>query len=79
MIQSYKKNLISTFIKNILMISAFFFSLTLIMNILEEITFFKDMDVSFTLPLVLTFFNSFSILFEIFPFIFLICTMSFFF
>ena len=79
MIQSYKKNLISTFIKNILMISAFFFSLTLIMNILEEITFFKDMNVSFTLPLVLTFFNSFSILFEIFPFIFLIGTMSFFF
>ena len=79
MIQSYKKNLIFTFIKNILMISAFFFSLTLIMNILEEITFFKDMNVSFTLPLVLTFFNSFSILFEIFPFIFLIGTMSFFF
>ena len=79
MILSYKKNLISTFVKNILMISAFFFSLTLIMNILEEITFFKDLDVTFTLPLVLTFFNSFSILFEIFPFIFLIGTMSFFF
>ncbi|MDA7713890.1 LptF/LptG family permease [Candidatus Pelagibacter sp.] len=79
MIQAYKKNLISTFVRNILIISVFFFSLTLVMNVLEEITFFKDMSVAFTLPLVLTFFNSFSILFEIFPFIFLIGTMSFFF
>ena len=79
MIQTYKKNLISTFIKNILITTVFFFSLTLIMNILEEITFFKDVNVTFTLPLLLTFLNSFSILFEIFPFIFLIGTMSFFF
>ena len=79
MIQTYKKNLISTFIKNILITTVFFFSLTLIMNILEEITFFKDANVAFTLPLLLTFLNSFSILFEIFPFIFLIGTMSFFF
>tara|TARA_B110000971_G_scaffold209332_1_gene235363 strand:+ start:1703 stop:2782 length:1080 start_codon:yes stop_codon:yes gene_type:complete len=79
MIQTYKKHLISTFIKNILITTVFFFSLTLIMNILEEITFFKDTNVAFTLPLLLTFLNSFSILFEIFPFIFLIGTMSFFF
>ena len=79
MIQAYKKNLISTFAKNLFIISIFFLSLTLIMNILEELTFFKDIDVAFTLPLLLTFFNSFSILFEIFPFIFLIGTMSFFF
>tara|TARA_B110001452_G_scaffold266761_1_gene274487 strand:- start:167 stop:1246 length:1080 start_codon:yes stop_codon:yes gene_type:complete len=79
MIKTYQKNLISSFIKNILITAAFFFSLTLIMNILEEITFFKDTNVAFTLPLFLTFLNSFSILFEIFPFIFLIGAMSFFF
>ena len=79
MIQIYKRNLITVFAKNILLVTTFFFSLTLIMNILEEITFFKDINVSFALPLLLTFFNSFSILFEIFPFIFLIGTMSFFF
>jgi lipopolysaccharide export system permease protein len=78
MIQSYKKNLIYTFLKNILIVSFFFFSLALIMNILEEITFFKDISVTFAIPLLLTFFNSFSILFEIFPFIFLIGAMSFF-
>jgi lipopolysaccharide export system permease protein len=79
MIKTYQKNLIYTFIKNILITAVFFFSLTLIMNVLEEITFFKDTNVAFTLPLLLTFLNSFSILFEIFPFIFLIGTMSFFF
>ena len=79
MIQVYKKNLISMFFKNILLVTVFFFCLTLVMNILEEITFFKNMNVSFTLPLLLTFFNSFSVLFDIFPFIFLIGTMSFFF
>ena len=77
MIKVYKKNLLYMFTKNILIVTAFFFSLTLIMNLLEEITFFKDLSVAFTLPLLLTFFNSFSVLFEIFPFIFLIGTMSF--
>ena len=79
MIQTYKKNLIFTFVKNILIVSIFFFSLVLIINILEEITFFKNLEVGFVLPLLLTFLNSFSILYEIFPFIFLIGTMNFFF
>jgi lipopolysaccharide export system permease protein len=79
MIEVYKKNLIFLFVKNIFLVTAFFFCLTLIMNVLEEITFFKNSNVSFTLPMLLTFFNSFSIIFEIFPFIFLIGTMSFFF
>ena len=78
MIEVYKKNLIFLFVKNIFLVTAFFFCLTLIMNVLEEITFFKNSNVSFTLPMLLTFFNSFSIIFEIFPFIFLIGTMSFF-
>ena len=79
MIQTYKKNLIFTFIKNIFITSIFFFCLVLIMNILEEISFFKNLNVGFILPLLLTFLSSFSILFEIFPFIFLIGTMNFFF
>ena len=79
MIQTYKKHLIFTFIKFILVTSSFFFSLVLIINILEELTFFKNLNVGFMLPLLLTFLNSFSILYEIFPFIFLIGTMYFFF
>ena len=78
MIETYKKNLILTFLKNVLITTFFFLSLVLIINILEEITFFKNENVSFILPILLTFLNSFSVLFEIFPFIFLISTMSFF-
>ena len=78
MILTYKKNIIFIFLKNIFVISGFFLSIILILNILEEITFFKDDNVSFILPFFLTFLNSTSILFEIFPFIFLIGGMSFF-
>ena len=78
MILTYKKNIIFSFLKNILKTTIFFFSLILILNILEEITFFKNINVSHFIPLYLTLLNSFSVLFEIFPFIFLIGTMYFF-
>jgi len=78
MILTYKKNIISSFLKNIFIINILFFSLIIILNILEEITFFKEIEVSYILPTYLTLLNSFSILFEIFPFIFLIGTMFFF-
>tara|TARA_Y100000741_G_scaffold364736_1_gene356746 strand:- start:400 stop:1389 length:990 start_codon:yes stop_codon:yes gene_type:complete len=48
------------------------------MNIFEEINFFKDTDSNIYLPLTLTFLNSPSVLYEIFPFIFLISTQFFF-
>ena len=78
MISSYNKFIIFVFLKNIFIVSIFFLSLVLILNILEEITFFKNSEVSFILPIFLTFLNSLSVLFEIFPFIILIGTMSFF-
>ena len=78
MISFYKRNIIYSFLRNILTTSLVFFCLVVILSILEEITFFKDVDVNFTLPLFLTLLNSPSVLFEIFPFIFLIGTMSFF-
>ena len=40
-------------------------------NIFEAVNFFKDLKVSLTLPIFLTFLNIPSILFDIFPFIFL--------
>ncbi len=49
-----------------------FLSLAFILNIFEEINFFKDTDASITLPIFLTFLNIPSVIFEIFPFIFLI-------
>ena len=54
-----------------------FFTLAFILNIFEEINFFKDLDVSIGLPIFLTFLNIPSVLFEIFPFIFLISTQFF--
>ena len=78
MILTYKKYIVSIFLKNIFIVSGFFFSLVLILNILEEITFFKNLEVNFFTPILLTLLNSFSILFEIFPFIFLIATLAFF-
>tara|TARA_B100000965_G_C19512270_1_gene722489 strand:+ start:77 stop:1156 length:1080 start_codon:yes stop_codon:yes gene_type:complete len=78
MILTYKKNIIFSFLKNILYVSIFFFSLILILNILQEIIFFKDLDVSFLIPLYLTLLNASSVLFDVFPFIFLIGAMNFF-
>ncbi len=49
-----------------------FLSLAFILNIFEEINFFKDLQVSITLPIFLTFLNIPSVIFDIFPFIFLI-------
>ena len=58
----------STLIKTFMV----FLSLAFILNIFEEINFFKDTDASITLPIFLTFLNIPSVIFEIFPFIFLI-------
>ena len=58
----------STLIKTFLV----FASLAFILNIFEEVNFFKDLKVSLTLPIFLTFLNIPSIIFDIFPFIFLI-------
>ena len=49
-----------------------FTSLAFILNIFEEVNFFKDLEVSITIPIFLTFLNIPSIIFDIFPFIFLI-------
>ena len=56
-----------------------FFCITIILNIFEELSFFKNVEnVNVSLPIFLTILNSPSILFDIFPFIFLISTLYFF-
>ena len=49
-----------------------FMSLAFVLNIFEEVNFFKDYNVSITLPIFLTLLNIPSVIFDIFPFIFLI-------
>ena len=68
------KQFLLTFLKTIFI----FATLAFILNIFEEINFFKDLDVSIGIPIFLTFLNIPSIIFEIFPFIFLITTQFFF-
>ena len=79
MLAIYQKNLINSFFKSLGIITILFFSITIILNIFEEISFFKDIqNVNFTLPIFLTLLNSPSVIFDIFPFIFLISTLYFF-
>ena len=78
MILTYQKNVIHTFLKNIFTISIFFFSLILILSVLQEIVFFKDLEVNIFVPMYLTILNTSSVVFDLFPFVFLIGAMSFF-
>jgi len=78
MIAVYKKYLIKKFLRKLVNVSLIFLSLIIILNIFDEISFFKDLDVNFLIPFYLTFSSAPSVLFEIFPFIFLISSLLFF-
>ena len=70
--KTYQIYLSKIFTTTLLKTFVVFLSLAFILNIFEEINFFKDMKVSITLPIFLTFLNIPSVIFDIFPFIFLI-------
>ena len=68
----YQKYLIKEFVYTSLKVSFVFCVLGFVMGILEELNFFSDFDVKYYLPIFLVFLNLPSIIYEIFPFIFLI-------
>ena len=70
--------MLKKFLKKIFLISVVFFILVLIINLIEESTFLKESNTNFLTPLLLTFLNAPSLLYEMFPFIFLISTQFFF-
>ena len=74
----YQKYIINNFLATFAKIFFVFFSLAFILSIFEEINFFKDIEISFFVPFFLTLLNVPSVLYEIFPFIFLISTQFFF-
>ena len=74
----YQKYIINNFLAMVIKIFFIFFSLAFVLTIFEEISFFKDIEISFFVPFFLTLLNVPSILYEIFPFIFLISTQFFF-
>ncbi len=78
MIYNYKKYIFKKFLLSIVKVTIVFTSVIIIMNLFEEIGFFKNSDEFILLPLYLTLLNTPSVLFEIFPFIFLIGTLFFF-
>ena len=68
----YQKYLIKEFTLILCKITFVFLILGLIMGILEEIRFFSDFDVTYFYPIYLVLLNVPSLIYEIFPFIFLI-------
>ncbi len=78
MIKIYQKNIIFSYLKNIITVSIIFLCLSFVLNILEEISFFKNSEVSIKYPILVTLLNVPSILYELFPFIILISTQLFF-
>ena len=78
MLSIYQKYLIKKFLQKILKVSIIFLLLIIILNTFDEISFFKELDVGFLFPFILTLSNAPSVLFEIFPFIFLISALLFF-
>jgi len=77
-IKTYQQYLIKSLLKNIFLISCIFLILSFLLNIIEEIRFFKNLDLGISYSFLLTFLNVPSIVYEIFPFIFLISTQMFF-
>ena len=77
MLKKYQIYIASIFLKNLFYISLIFLGLTFILNFFEELKFFENYDVGIRYPILLTFLNSPSILFELFPFIFLIAIKFF--
>ena len=76
--KTYIKFLSSIFINSFFYVTIIMFSLVLILNILSELDFFKEIDVGIEFTLLLSVLNSPSMIFEMFPFIFLISTQLFF-
>jgi lipopolysaccharide export system permease protein len=77
-IKTYQSYIIKTYMGMLFQITLVFFGLILILNIFEEISYFKDLDVNGFYPILMSVLSSTSILYGIFPFIFLITTQFFF-
>ena len=74
----YIKFLILLFLKNLFFVTIIMLSLVFILNTLSELEFFSEYSVDLYFPIYISLLNSPSLLFEMFPFIFLISTQLFF-
>ncbi len=76
--KTYIKFICLIFLKSFFYVLLVLFSLVFILNVLSELEFFKDIEIGINFTLLLSLLNSPSMIFEIFPFIFLITTQFFF-
>ena len=76
--KTYTRFLVTGFMKSSLNVFFVMISLVFILNILKEIEFLSNKDVNSFYPIYLSIMSSPSIVFEMFPFIFLIGTQFFF-
>ncbi len=76
--KTYIKFLTIIFYKSLLFVSTIMFSLVFILNLLSELEFFKDLNVNNFFLIFLSFLNSPDMIFQMFPFIFLLTTQLFF-
>ena len=74
----HRKFLILLFLKKIFLVFFVFLCLVFVLNLFEEVSFFKDISSNIFLPLITTSLNSPSIIYLVFPFIFLIAAQLFF-
>ena len=76
-LKQYQKYICWVFIKNFIYISSVFFFIVILINFFEEIRFFEKYDIEIYYTIYLSFLNAPSLIFEIFPFIFLISVKFF--
>ena len=76
--KTYIKYLVYNYLKSFLFVFSITFCLIIILNILSEVEFFKNYNVEAYFPIYISILNSADLIFEMYPFIFLISTQSFF-
>jgi lipopolysaccharide export system permease protein len=76
--KTYTKFLVNGFLKSFVNVFNVMISLVFILSILKEVEFFNNQEVNSFYPIYLSLMSSPSIIFEMFPFIFLITTQFFF-
>ena len=76
--KTYIKFLCKIYLNSFFYVSLIMFSLIFVLNLLSELDFFKDINVNSYYPIYLSLLNSPTLIFEMFPFIFLISTQLFF-
>ncbi len=76
-LKKYQSYLYALFLKNFFLISIIFFCLVIIINFFEEIKFSEKNNIDIYYSIYLSLLNAPSLIFEIFPFIFLITVKTF--